>query len=395
MQEYRYIFKEIHFLTNIDIFCYEKNGLEPIYTGGSPNPFVVTPGFLEKMLKKADDQTVPAVYQDEFQVLFACIKKGKTYYLLGPMSLGDMNHIQLHRYYARYAGAVDTVQRLPVFAFSRALALVGMLSKIILNEEYSLENLISGNRMAEQLAQNIEQEQILFQMEEDKRDAYHHTYSEECELLACVRDGRVQEALTQTMRIDITTGRMSKTELTHWKNVVVVAIALCVRAAIEGGLPPKEAYQLSDFYLQKSDECKSITELIAFRNRAIQDLTERVHKRNARKKSSNYVERCKDYIDKHYKEKIYLGDLAAALGVSSTYLSRLFSKETGIRLQDYITQYRVEKAANLLVYSNESIANISEYVNFPSQSYFGKVFKQFKQMTPGEYRELYQTIEIK
>ena len=354
----------------------------------------MTPGFLEKILKKADEQTVPAVYQDEFQVLFVCIKKGRTHYLLGPMSIGDMNHIELHRYYARYAGAVETVRRIPVFAFSKALALVGMLSKILLNEEYSLEDLIRGNRMAEQLAQNIEQEQILFQMEEDKRDAYHHTYSEECELLACVRDGRIEDALTQTMRIDITTGRMSKHERTHWKNVVVVAIALCVRAAIEGGLPPKEAYQLSDFYLQKSDECKNVAELIAFRNRAIQDLTERVHKRNAHKKSSNYVERCKDYIGKHYKEKIYLSDLAAALGVSSTYLSRLFSKETGIRLQDYITQYRVDKAANLLVYSDESISYISEYVNFPSQSYFGKVFKQYKQMTPREYRELYKAIEI-
>ena len=99
-------------------------------------------------------------------------------------------------------------------------------------------------------------------------------------------------------------------------------------------------------------------------------------------------------MGKHYREKIYLEDIAENLGVSSTYLSRLFRKETGICLQDYITEFRVERAANLLIYSNESLPRIAEYVNFPSQSYFGKVFKKYKQMTPRKYRELHKPREF-
>ena len=57
-----------------------------------------------------------------------------------------------------------------------------------------------------------------------------------------------------------------------------------------------------------------------------------------------------------------------------------------LRLQDYIVQVRVERAANLLAYSEEPIAAIGDYVNFPTQSYFGKVFKKYKGMTPREYR---------
>ena len=106
------------------------------------------------------------------------------------------------------------------------------------------------------------------------------------------------------------------------------------------------------------------------------------------------MEQCRDYVGKHYREKIYLEDIADTLGVSSTYLSRLFRKETGECLQDYITEFRVERAANLLVYSSESLPRISVYVNFPSQSYFGKVFKKYKQMTPRKYRELHKPREF-
>ncbi|MCC8066683.1 MAG: helix-turn-helix transcriptional regulator, partial [Clostridiales bacterium] len=75
-------------------------------------------------------------------------------------------------------------------------------------------------------------------------------------------------------------------------------------------------------------------------------------------------------------------------------LSRLFKKETGVSIQDFINNVRVEKAANLLRYSEESLSEIAEYVNFPSQSYFGKIFRQKKQMTPKQYRELYKPTEF-
>lgn len=389
------VFQEIHLLTDVDIFCYQNQILSIVQTGNDPNPISTAPGLLEELIQRADKQEIPVVSQDEFEVLFACVKTGETYYLLGPMSLSSMSRMELHRYYSKYIGSVEVEKNPPVFSFSKALALVGMLAKVMLRVEYSMEDLIRGNRMADLLERNIEQERILFQMKEDEKDVYHHTYSEECELLACVREGRAEDALDHAMRVDLSLGRMSKTEMTHWKKAVVVAIALCVRAAIEGGIPPKEAYQLSDFYLQKSDECRHVTELIAFRNRAIRDLAERVLQKKTHKKSSNYVEICKDYIEKHYKEKIYLDDIAEALGVSSTYLSRLFSKETGMRLQDYITGYRIDWATNMLLYSDESIAYIAEYVNFPSQSYFGKVFKKYKGMTPKEYREKYRMGEFK
>lgn len=59
-----------------------------------------------------------------------------------------------------------------------------------------------------------------------------------------------------------------------------------------------------------------------------------------------------------------------------------------------INDVRVEKAAHLLTYSDETLTGIAEYVNFPSQSYFGKIFKQKMQMTPKQYRELNKPTEF-
>ena len=392
MRKYDYIFDEICTLTGIGIFCYENKELKTMKSRSDYNPIRDTPGFSEMLIELADKQEIPVIYQDSFEVLYVCIKEDK-YYLFGPMSLSNMTKVELHKYYQSYGLKNGMEKKLPLILFSKALALVGIMTKIILDKEYTAEELIQGNHLAERLEENIKQEQIIFQIREDEDEIYHHTYKEENELLNCVKEGKVEEALLHNMRIDVAMGRMSRSEKTQWKKVVTVAVALCTRAAIEGGLSPREAYQVSDYYLQKSDDCRNVSELIGCRNQAVRDLTERVY-RKKEQKSSNYVELCKDYINKHFREKIYLEDIAEEMGVSNTYLSRLFSKETGTRIQDYIVQCRVDRAANLLIYSDQSIAFIAEYVNFPSQSYFGNVFKKYKQMTPREYREQYKTAEF-
>ena len=54
---------------------------------------------------------------------------------------------------------------------------------------------------------------------------------------------------------------------------------------------------------------------------------------------------------------------------------------------------RVKRAANLLLYSDLSLTQIAEYVNFPNQSYFGRLFKKYKNMTPRTFRDSYKNKE--
>jgi YesN/AraC family two-component response regulator len=190
--------------------------------------------------------------------------------------------------------------------------------------------------------------------------------------------------------MDACVGRLSNNEQSHWKNMVIVAITLCTRAAIEGGADPVIAYRISDFYIQKADQCTDIARLISYRNHAVGELIRQVRKALLNGGCSSYVQKCKHYVGTHFREKIHLDQVAQMLGISSSYLSKLFKKETSIKFQDYIIEERVEHAADLLQYSEESIASIGDYIGFPSQSYFGKMFKRFKNMTPAEYRNNYK-----
>ena len=85
--------------------------------------------------------------------------------------------------------------------------------------------------------------------------------------------------------------------------------------------------------------------------------------------------------------------MAESLGISEGYLSRLFRQETGACFQDHINEERVARAANLLLYSELSLSEIAEYVSFPNQSYFGKIFKKYKNMTPKKFRDTYRNRE--
>lgn len=386
MKKYNYLLRRISILMNVGIFCEKDGNMEIFQEHAEHNP-ISQSGELRKKLKHgADAQDEPYIYKDKYMVYFACICKEDAFYMIGPMSLELLNRVELHQYYRSYGINEESEKRLNHFTFSEILDIVEMVANVLLETEYSDNELIYANRIIEDTKEKEEQEKVLFDMRDGEEELYHHTYLEERKLLDSIREGRVEDAIRFSRNMDADLGKLSKKELNHWKNVAIVAITLCTRAAIDGGISPSIAYRISDFYIQKSDGCNDIAKIIKYRDRAVEDLADQVKRKKGRKTSS-YVEQCRDYVEKHYREKIYLLDIAEVLGLSETYLSRLFKKETGIRLQDFIVQVRLEHAANLLKYSEESISNIAEYVNFPSQSYMGKIFKEKYQLSPKKYRE--------
>ena len=73
--------------------------------------------------------------------------------------------------------------------------------------------------------------------------------------------------------------------------------------------------------------------------------------------------------------------------LSPRYLSRRFKQETGTTITSYIQQARVREAQNLLLLSDESFLEISNFLHFISQSYFIQIFKRYTGMTPQQYRK--------
>jgi two-component system response regulator YesN len=73
--------------------------------------------------------------------------------------------------------------------------------------------------------------------------------------------------------------------------------------------------------------------------------------------------------------------------LNEAYISRLFRKETGVSLSDFILQERMKKAAALLTGTDEAVSQIAVNLGFGNFSYFARMFKRVYGVTPHEFRK--------
>ncbi|ADL04667.1 response regulator transcription factor [Lacrimispora saccharolytica] len=107
---------------------------------------------------------------------------------------------------------------------------------------------------------------------------------------------------------------------------------------------------------------------------------------NRKSPYSGLIKECIGFIEENYSQNITLDNAAAAVNISSSYLSFIFKQETGINFSVYLTNYRIEMSKKLILKSNMKIYEIADQVGFGSPYYFSKVFKEIVGMTCKEFK---------
>lgn len=181
-------------------------------------------------------------------------------------------------------------------------------------------------------------------------------------------------------------GRLSKNDLQNMRYHFVVSTALITRYCVMRGMEQEKAYTLSDFYIQKMDKCSSIREIAELHNTMCYDYCNKMHILKKSQILSKPVVLCMDYIYSHIHSRITIKHLAEYTNLSESYLSKIFCKEIGMPVSTYIVLQKIEKAKNLLSYSDYPLVDIANYLAFSSQSHFIQVFQKHVGMTPHKYR---------
>lgn len=128
----------------------------------------------------------------------------------------------------------------------------------------------------------------------------------------------------------------------------------------------------------------SMMELIYITSNHVQYPIERLPVQSIHKE--NYMKAIK-YIDKHYKDELYLSDIANTLMFSVSYTSRLFKKYTGISFVKYVARVRIRKSIEDLLDGKKSIEQIAADCGMSNSKAYTKAFKEYYGILPSHYRK--------
>lgn len=106
------------------------------------------------------------------------------------------------------------------------------------------------------------------------------------------------------------------------------------------------------------------------------------------KPQNKTIQEAETYIRNHlFDNNLALRTIAAEIFANESYLSRIFKKEIGITLTEYITKERIEASKSMMVNPEIRISEIAEKVGFKDAHYFGICFKRIVGKTVSEYRK--------
>ena len=182
-------------------------------------------------------------------------------------------------------------------------------------------------------------------------------------------------------------GVLSSDSLSNEKYHAIIMTALVSRFCIENGLDIAVSYTLSDIFIRKIDRASTPEEVRAIANEIRIEYCMRMRDLSKKQVVSKYVVLAIDYIRAHVQEPLTVEQVANALSVNSSYLSKLFKKEMGKSISEYIRDSKIEIAEHMLRHLDDTSLQIANYLGFSSQSHFIQVFRKQTGMTPEEYRK--------
>jgi two-component system, response regulator YesN len=137
-------------------------------------------------------------------------------------------------------------------------------------------------------------------------------------------------------------------------------------------------------WVEKVPSIETLEELATIMQKIIQSIVE-IDSRQ--KPLHRTVQAALDWIIQKYNTSISLESVAKETYVSNTYLSSLFKQELGINFLDYLHQFRVEKAKELLK-QNYKIYTVAKQVGYQEERHFRTTFKKWTGLTPTQYQKM-------
>lgn len=339
-------------------------------------------GYIAKHLKKSvqTGKVSDILYLDYHDVLFYYhlyykdIYKGSIF--MGPMRLQDTTENKLYKDINtnKYINSLRTIYQSQLSSFMELIILVAESQRLLQMKEIDLHY------------KDLEAIEKLH-FEPNKIIKHHSLYTEEKifrDILT--KDLDLITMLSKSFK-NLILPPLADHPIRSQKNRVIVALTIITRSAIKLGMNSEEAFTASDSFIREVERLTTPTEIMHFQFNVLKYFKEKV---NNQKEKSNYSPSTKlllKHIEENLLDKSSFSDLCKKLDLNYKYASKKFSQDVGETFTKVRENKRLEKAANLLKYSEMTISDIAETTGFTYTYYFTKKFKNYYSITPSDYRK--------
>jgi len=139
--------------------------------------------------------------------------------------------------------------------------------------------------------------------------------------------------------------------------------------------------------LVKSREIRLLGLLYIFLSHLIEAAQTSRSLRNSENRKEAYIKKAIEFIEMNYSRKISIAEVSHYVGLDRSYLYSLFNEYLGSSPQEFLIDYRIDKACELMQNSSLTIGDISRSVGYEDPLLFSKVFRKVKGLSPREYRK--------
>ena len=177
----------------------------------------------------------------------------------------------------------------------------------------------------------------------------------------------------------------------HYEMLFVACIELisvCFEFIIEVGASLEDIFPDKQLgIIEKLQLKKSINDMEEWIKEIYRHTLETI-KKNKSSKASKTIEEVKNYIGENYQNyELNIDEIARNLFINYAHLCFIFKRDTGVTINEYLTEFRIRKAKDLFDSGNTLIHDVASKVGYADANYFGKCFKKFYGIPPSKYLE--------
>lgn len=391
--DYEYFCKSFANFSNFIIRVYEKERLIHSHNFYNVPTDPILP-YAKKILLQKDK--VGVFVTPLFQLYGYFTTKENYKVVIGPSKLKFGEQSEIEEYFLQLGiplsnqeEYLSVLNNMPNFSYEKITWLLYMLNLLINNESESDKSFVSKSKdVLSIIEKENNSKSIEAGLDNGDINVFEKTYAKEKVLLSYIREGnseKIKEIFSTELKMKA--GTMAKDTLRQVKNMFICGITIASRAAIDGGLDTRTAFQMSDIYIQKVELLDNYFVILPLIGEMMVDYAERVKKaRHGNQATSMVIKKCARYVSTNITKPIKISQMAKALKFSPSYLCAMFKDQMGIPLSQYIMESKIEEAKRLLKFSESSILDIANHLSFCSQSHFQNSFKKVTGMTPLKYK---------